>query len=260
MDVSQYLEIFIEETKEHLQTLNQEMLVLEKEPENQESINEIFRAAHSMKGMSGTMGFPKMQEFTHEMENVFSDIRAQKITVTADLVDILFKGLDALSKYLDNIIESSNEGDDDNSGLIAQLKEFANPNKKAAPVTEKKKAEPVVAEVTETLDAYKAGRIEVAEYEERAINKAYSIGKKVYGVTVYIQETCILKAARAFLVFKLLEEFGDIIKSVPSAQDIEDEKFDYDFSIFLVTSDSAEKVEKAIKNVSEIKDVYIGVI
>ena len=118
MDVSQYLEIFIEETKEHLQSLNEQLLVLEKEPENKETINEIFRAAHSLKGMAGTMGYKRMQKLTHDMENVFQEIRNDKMKVSSTLVDGLFRGLDALEGYLDNIINTQDEGTNDNQDLI----------------------------------------------------------------------------------------------------------------------------------------------
>ena len=121
MDVSQYLEIFIEETKEHLQSLNQHLLILEKEPENENTINEIFRAAHSLKGMAGTMGYKRMQRLTHDMENVFSEIRNGKMKVTSDLVDVLFKGLDALEEYLGNIQSEANEGENDNEDIINAL-------------------------------------------------------------------------------------------------------------------------------------------
>ena len=109
MDVSQYLEIFVEETKEHLQSLSDNLLILEKEPENKDTINEIFRAAHSLKGMAGTMGYKRMQSLTHNMENVFSEIRNDKMKVTSELVDTLFQCLDALEAYLDNIINTQDE-------------------------------------------------------------------------------------------------------------------------------------------------------
>ena len=114
MDLSQYLEIFIDETKEHLQTLNDQVLILEAEPDNIDTVNEIFRAAHSLKGMAGTMGFKRMQRLTHDMENVFSEIRNGKMSVTPDLVDIVFKCLDAIEEYLSCIVESSDEGENDN--------------------------------------------------------------------------------------------------------------------------------------------------
>ena len=122
MDVSQYLEIFIDETKEHLQSLSDNLMVLEKEPENKDTINEIFRAAHSMKGMAGTMGYKRMQKLTHVMEDVFSEVRSDNVKVTPDLVDVLFECLTAIETYLDNIIKSADEGDNDNEELITSLK------------------------------------------------------------------------------------------------------------------------------------------
>ena len=133
MDVSQYLEIFVEETREHLQNLNEHLLILEKEPENKDTINEIFRAAHSLKGMAGTMGYKRMQNLTHNMENVFSEIRNDKMKVTSDLVDTLFQCLDALETYLDNIVNSQDEGTDDNEPIIKLLNDFLNGQTGSAP-------------------------------------------------------------------------------------------------------------------------------
>lgn len=124
MDVSQYLEIFIDETKEHLQSLNEHILILEKEPDNEDTINEIFRAAHSLKGMAGTMGYTRMQRLTHDMENVFSEIRSGNMKVSDKLVDVLFQGLDALESYLANIQETANEGTDDHEDIIKELNEI----------------------------------------------------------------------------------------------------------------------------------------
>src|SRR5574344_2143763 len=121
MDVSQYLEIFIDETKEHLQSLNDQLMIIEKEPENTETINEIFRAAHSLKGMAGTMGYKRMQHLTHDMENVFSEIRNGKMKVSPNLVDVLFRCLDALEAYLENIQNSADEGTEDNEEIISLL-------------------------------------------------------------------------------------------------------------------------------------------
>ena len=121
MDTSQYLDLFIDETKEHLQTLNEHVLILEKEPENEDTINEIFRAAHTLKGMSGTMGFARMQRLTHDMENVFSEIRNGNMKANAKLIDVLFRGLDALESYLDVISTEGNEGTEDNEDIINDL-------------------------------------------------------------------------------------------------------------------------------------------
>ncbi|WP_167956855.1 chemotaxis protein CheA [Anaerosporobacter faecicola] len=258
MDVSQYLEIFIDETKEHLQNLNEQLLILEKEPDNVNTINEIFRAAHSLKGMAGTMGYKRMQRLTHDMENVFSEIRNGKMTVGANLVDVLFQGLDALESYLSNIQETADEGTEDNEPIISELNKILQEG-----VGEKVDTQATTATATqaEPAQAHEEGAkyqdLRIADYESNAMIKAKEIGKNIYGITIYIQETCILKAARAFLVFKALEELGEVIKSYPDVQDIEDEKFEFDFSVILITESALETVKNKILNVSEIKSVYI---
>ena len=146
MDVSQYLEIFIDESNEHLQSLSDQLMILEKEPENSDTINEIFRAAHSLKGMAGTMGYKRMQNLTHDMENVFSEVRNGNMKVTSDLVDVLFQCLDALEEYVNNIQETQDEGTNDNEPIIKALNAFiASENKDAAPAEEKKEESTDVA-------------------------------------------------------------------------------------------------------------------
>ena len=263
MDVSQYLEIFIDETKEHLQNLNELLLVLEKEPEDKATINEIFRAAHSLKGMAGTMGYKRMQNLTHNMENVFSEIRNDKMKVTASLVDTLFQCLDALEAYLSNIQETSDEGTEDNEAIIKLLNEFlaTEGNIAAQPQAETQPApaaEAAPAQSAGSDDLAKYKKITLADFEMHAINEARKKGMKAYGFTVYLDPNCILKAARAFLVFKGIEEVGEVIKSDPSTQDIEDEKFELDFSVFVVSNESFDKVLGVIKNVSEVKDAVGG--
>ena len=260
MDLSQYLEIFIDETKEHLQTLNDQVLILEAEPENIDTVNEIFRAAHSLKGMAGTMGFKRMQRLTHDMENVFSEIRNGKMSVTPDLVDVVFKCLDAIEEYLGCIVETSDEGENDNEDIINTLNACLEAGgQAAAPAKEKSaaKEEKVEAETSADDDKRKFLHISIADFEKNAITEAKSQNKNVFGATVYIDENCILKAARAFLVFKGVEAVGEIIKSVPGVQDIEDEKFEFDFSMLIITDKSLEEVQKIIANVSEIKEVVI---
>lgn len=259
MDVSQYLEIFLDETNEHLQNLNTQILTLEQEPDNMDTINEIFRAAHSLKGMAGTMGYKRMQTLTHDMENVFSEVRNGNITVKANMIDILFQCLDALEEYNANIRESADEGTNDNEPLIKQLNAIlkGGAEQEAAPAkTEKPAAQP---ETAEDAGNQKWQEMKLGDSERTVIAEALHQGKKAYGMTVKVQEACILKAARAFLVFKAVEEFGEIIYSNPSAQDIEDEKFDLEFSLIVVTDESLDKVLQAVRGVSEIEDVTGGI-
>ncbi|MCR5267371.1 MAG: chemotaxis protein CheA [Lachnospiraceae bacterium] len=259
MDVSQYLEIFLDETSEHLQSLSDQLMILENEPENEDTINEIFRAAHSLKGMAGTMGYKRMQNLTHDMENVFSEVRNGKMKVSSHLIDVLFQALDALEEYKNTIQETQDEGTNDNEAIIKELQQIldegtgAETPAKEPEAAAEPKAEEAKASTEETDDGdQKWKSIKLQEHETGVMKEAISKGMHVYGVTVYVQETCILKAARAFLVFKALEELGEIVMSEPSAQDIEDERFDFDFSIFVVTESSYDQVKTAIMSVSEI--------
>ena len=262
MDVSQYLEIFIDETKEHLQTLSDQLMILEQEPENMETINEIFRAAHSLKGMAGTMCYTRMQRLTHDMENVFQEIRSGNMTVKPELVDVLFRGLDALEGYLANILDSADEGTEDNEDIINTLNriaEIATGKSTASAASEVKKEieeKSVSKEDNDTKAKYNS--ITISDYEKNTFDKAKSQDQNIFGITVYLQETCILKAARAFLVLKALDEMGEVIKAVPDVQDIEDEKFEYDFSLVYFTKEDKDKVKAAIENVSEVKEAVIG--
>lgn len=262
MDVSQYLEIFIEETKEHLQSLNEHLLILEKDPENENTINEIFRAAHSLKGMAGTMGYKRMQRLTHDMENVFSEIRNGKMKASSDLVDVLFRGLDALEAYLNHIQTEADEGTEDYEDIINALNDIL--NKGLGKTTVPEKEEPTVASVApqapDNSDKMKFKHLKIEEHEKKAIVKAGQIGLNVVGLTVYVQEFCVLKGARAFMVNRTLEEMGEIIKLDPCAQDLEDEKYDFDYSAIIITKESPDKLVKAASNISEIKEVVADYI
>ena len=268
MDVSQYLEIFIDETKEHLQNLNTQILELEQAPDNMDTINEIFRAAHSLKGMAGTMGYKRMQNLTHDMENVFSEVRNGAVKINASIIDTIFQCLDALEEYLENIQSSADEGTNDNENIIKALNDFLNGGGGDAAAEPAKTEEAPAAETADAAPAADAGNgdndkwksIAFSEEQSHVMAEAKKSGKNVIGLTVFVQETCILKAARAFLVYKALEELGEIIVSAPSAQDIEDEKFDFDFSMIVVTESPIDAVIKACKGVSEIGDVFGGMV
>lgn len=289
MDVGQYLEIFIDEAKEHLENLNTQIMNLEQDGENPDTINEIFRAAHSLKGMSGTMGFKRMQTLTHDMENVFSNVRDGKIKVTTGMVDVLFQCLDALEQYVSLIQETTDEGENDNEDLIKALNDLLNadPNASSNESAETMSGANTSGAEEKTLcgdsgnnagaesasndkpasladDAkHKWKKIKIGNVEKSAIEDAVKEGLHAYGISVFVQDSCLLKAARAFLVFRAIEEMGEVVLSVPSVQDIEDERFDKDFSVIVLTEEPLEKLISAIKGVSEIEDavgdtIYAG--
>jgi len=260
MDVSQYLDIFLDESKEHLQNLNTQVLALEQDAENMDTINEIFRTAHTFKGMAGTMGYKRMQNLTHDMENVFSEVRNGNIKVNAKMIDVLFKCLDALEEYVDNIQESADEGDNDNEPIIellnSMLEEKDEETEKPEPAKKKstKKTKATEKAKEEEKPDGKWNQINLKEDDEKQIEEAEKKGKNIYGLTVIVQESCLLKAARAFLVFKAIEELGEIITANPSIQDIEDERFENDFSLIVASEADIDKVTAAVKSVSEIAD------
>ena len=271
MDVSQYLDIFIDETSEHIQALSDNIMILENEPENKDTINEIFRAAHSLKGMAGTMGFKRMQHLTHDMENVFSEVRNDNIKVNSEMIDLLFNCLDAIEAYLDNVKSTSDEGTEDNEVLIKKLNAYldgsagdggndtSGDSAEAAPeeTAEEAAEESAGSEDPNGKDHYKALKLD--ENDISKIREAAESGLNIYGLTIHVQKECLLKAARAFLVFKALEDFGEILHYDPSSSDIEDEKFDLAFSC-IISSDSTdiEAMKSAVGAVSEIESVDIG--
>lgn len=252
MDVSQYLEIFLDETNEHLTNLNTRIMELESDPDNMDTINEIFRAAHSLKGMAGTMGYKRMQTLTHDMENVFSEVRNGVIKVNSEIIDVLFQCLDALEEYKDNIQGSADEGTNDNEPIIKMLNSILNGGSALA----KPAAVPETAPSKDAPDN-KWDHVVLDDSQVTVIREAQKQGKRVYGLNVMVQDSCILKAARAFLVFKAVEERGEIIVSDPSAQDVEDEKFDRDFTLIILSDAELDEIIQASKAVSEI-DRVIG--
>ena len=274
MDVSQYLDIFLDESREHLQSLNNNMLELEQNSENMDTINEIFRSAHTLKGMAGTMGFKRMQTLTHDMENVFSEVRDGNIKVNSDMIDVLFQCLDALEGYVAIIQETSDEGDNDNQPIINALNACLTgkkadaaatpaeekPAKKSAKKSTKSKAKADTKAAEEKKEGAPAPAVsmKLSEEEQKAVEDAMMANRKLYHITVTVQDTCLLKAARAFLVFKAIEDHGEVLATNPSTQDIEDEKFDFVFQILIATDGEVQPILDAIKTVSEISDA-VGV-
>lgn len=270
MDMSQYLQIFIEESKENLQALNENLLLLEAAPDDIEVVNVIFRVAHTLKGMAGTMGFAKMQLLTHSVENVLSEIRNGKLHITTEMVDIMFQCLDALENYVDQIINTSTEGDESYSNLIEQLEailkgDFKGSNVAApaqqvatAPATQQavgqktsgseKKAEKV---------AGNSPKIKFPESVEAIKNHALESGINVFKLNITLATTCMLKAARAFIVYSDLGTIGEIIYGEPSSQEIEEEKFDQEFMVVVTTDESAPRVEAIVLSVAEIEKVVL---
>lgn len=253
MDMNQYLDMFIEESKEHLQHMNDNLLTLENSPEDFNLVNEIFRVAHTLKGMAGTMGFTKIADLTHKMENVLHVIRNGEREVTTDLVDVLFECFDTLEAYTNNIIEQGSEGELDCTHIIEKLSMIE--QGKSISEDSSKDDDIIVNESTMSSEKVDNKEDEYNEYVVNVLNKAKEKGLNTLKLKITIEENCMLKSARAFIIFNRLEEYSEIIQSTPPAEDIEDEKFDLSFSLTLVTEKTVSEVREDILSISEIEKV-----
>lgn len=244
MDMNQYLEIFIEESQEHLQSLNQSLLGLETNPKDMQILNEIFRVAHTIKGMAATMGFTRMTSLTHQMENVLDDIRNGKIEVNTFTVDVLFECLDFLENAVNNIANNGEEGNAAADEIIAKLNMILKGKASAGGSVE------IAMTASPEHDIMK-----FSQYENSVVAKALAQGFNVFKVKIVLDSGCMLKAARAFIVFQTVERCGEIIKAIPKVEDIEDENFDYEFSIAIISSESEDAVKKELESISEVSQV-----
>lgn len=240
MDISQYLEIFIEESQEHLQSLNESLLGLESNPDDTKLLNEIFRVAHTLKGMSGTMGYTTMMNLTHEMENVLDAIRNGRIRVDSHIIDILFECLDYLEQSINMIANTGKE----NESNIDYLKD------KLISLLENRKSLELDLKGSNCIEDF-----EFNQYDEELARKAIAQGMRVYKLKVILSKGCMLKSARAFIVFKTLEKYAEIFKSMPKVEDIEDENFDREFKLAIISSEGTDKIKKDIEGISEVEEV-----
>ncbi|WP_379126568.1 chemotaxis protein CheW [Paenibacillus sp. sgz500958] len=247
MDMNQYLSMFIDESNDHLQSLNENMMGLEANPEDLSIVQVIFRSAHTLKGMAATMGYEDLASLTHQMENVLDLVRNSKLRMQDFIFDTLFKSLDALESMVQDIT-GGGDGKADVSSIVSSLQAIVrgeNPNAAASP-TSGAAATPAKADnLSIVLD----------EFQFSVLEQSILEGHKVLYVDVTIRKDCQLKAVRAYMVFDLLERSGEVVKSFPSVQDIEQEKFEQSFSLYYITQKDAPEIESMILNLSEIEKV-----
>lgn len=227
-----YLQVFVEEGREHVQRMNTLLLQLENEPGNTELISELFRSAHTLKGMSATMGFETMADLTHELENVLQQLRDKEMTLTSDAMDMLFKGVD----HLENMVEQAASGEEMEKAddLLAKLR---------GGETEKT----VVTAEDVSFD----------EYERSILQTSLDQGQQAYLVNVTVQESCVLKGARAYMVYEALDRAGDVVKSVPTIEELEREEFDRTFHFVTITEKDKQSIEQSLANISELELIEV---
>ncbi len=249
MEMSQYLEVFIEESKEHLQSCNDHLLELEKNPNDMRIISEIFRSAHTLKGMSATMGYDDLAKLTHQMENVLDGIRNQTISVSPILLDIIFLAVDDLEAMIQSIANGG-DGKKDVSTVVDKLKMIENgqnPNETDG------RMEVAVA----TAEPNQELTVHYDEFERTVIGQSQEQGFHTYEISISLRKDCILKAARVYMIFEVLEKIGEIIKSIPTVEQLEEEQFDQSFMVTLISTEEASEIKKKVLKVSEVEKVDI---
>ncbi len=255
MDTSQYMSMFLEESLDNLQTLNESLLELEQNPEDVDKVNEIFRVAHTIKGMAATMGFNDLAELTHKMEDVLSEFREGELRVTQDVVTVLFDCLDTLEKMVDLVQEGSDEKVDIESIMakLSYIKENGNKNQQGNVIEESNSAEVKVSH-NDSIG------LDLNEYDISVIKQAHEKGFNAVEIKVTLSENTLLKSARAFLIVKDLEDNGEILKSVPSTQDIENEEFDLELKFVLITKNTVDEILSIVNGISEVVKVEASAI
>jgi two-component system chemotaxis sensor kinase CheA len=240
MEVSQYLNVFMDECYEHLQSLNQSLLDLEKEPENNEILNTIFRAAHTLKGASATMGFNKMANVTHAMEDVLSLLRQNELAVSPEIINILFESLDVL-EVLAKGIAGGQEEDIEVAGVLQGLKKYS--------TAKIQREEPVKDERRKSLE------LRYLPDEKERISKTVAEGSTLHHLHVVLDKECLLKGARAFMILRELESQGEVIKTIPSDKELEDEKFGTEFIVGILSKKPLDKLVRFVERMLDVKEV-----
>ena len=250
MDTNQYMDMFLDESREHLQSLNDGLLSLESNPEEIDVLNEIFRNAHTLKGMSATMGYTKTAELTHDMENLLDMLRKKQLKVNGDIVDVLFKCVDSLTEMIENIGNGESEDLVDVSGLIASVNAIAKGEASPTAAADSRPEAPAAS-------AAPSKGIQLSDTDKDIIKAAKDGGMLAFSIHVELASSCLLKSARSYMVMNALDELSDVIKSVPPAEDLEQEKFDHSFDVVVVTASEKKAIEEAVSSISEIEKVDV---
>lgn len=251
MDTSQYLDLFLDESREHLQAINSSLLELEKAPDNIDLVQSIFRSAHTLKGMSATMSFERMSTLTHRMENVLDAIRNHQIAVSEHIVDLCFEALDALSQMVETIA-SGGRDEYDIQSIVENLDQLLN----------KESSESAAIQTLEGTNKENKGIKAVlkTKFEDsvlQLIDHSLSDGYFVYHINVELEEGCQLKGVRAFMVFQVMQDHGEIIWSSPEAETLQEGQFEQDFSLLLISKDDSVSIQKEAQNILEVNAVQI---
>src|SRR5690625_3461053 len=249
MDTSQYLTMFVDESKENVETLYDQLLELEKSSTDKSIIEQIFRAAHTLKGMAATMNYTHLADLTHKLENVFDAIRYDRIEVHADLMDYLLETVDYMNEMVEDIA-GGGDGVRDVSKMVQILQQI-----ESGEFAEGK--DTTTVEEQETLGN---NDLQLDEFQWTVLKESKEQNFESYEINISLSETCLLKGVRAFMVFEILEKSGEVIHTLPSVDDIEEENFESEFTVVFITKEDIKEIEAKLHKVSEIENVTVNVV
>ncbi|WP_029408780.1 chemotaxis protein CheW, partial [Treponema pedis] len=264
--MSDYLDInneellkdFFSEAEQQVETLESNVLVIEQNPNDRNAIDEIFRAAHTLKGGSATVEMTELSQFTHAMEDLLDAIRSGFVEVTGQTVDILLKSIDIIKLML-NARASRNIYSDDVSGIVAQLRSFI-PEKKGAQKQAKQAApKPAAVQPVKQTPAPSSSGLQLtdyfSEYEILELNETVQKGENLYAVTVKFDESNLMNSVGGIQVFAALKQQGSVLKTVPDFDALYEDVF-HETVVYFISS-SANK--NAVENAGFISDVTLSV-
>jgi two-component system chemotaxis sensor kinase CheA len=239
-----YREIFLSESQEYLKNISNCLVKLEQKPSDLNSLNEIFRCTHTLKGMSATMGFEKITLLSHLMEDLLDELRSQKRTVTSGIIDSLLSSTDILEQLIQDV----------------RLKQDSNINISLCLEGLKKLLSEDAVSPEEEITLADIDSIGLNEIGQNRLKQAKEKGLNVFKLKVLIDKNCAMKEARAFLVLTHLKRMGEVIQSVPAMEDLKkDRRMEQSFiSAIFSTEEDQETVRQGLLNISEIEEVSLA--
>ena len=251
-DNSVYRTLFFEETDDHLQQLNDHVLALESNPQDTALLNDIFRSAHTLKGMAATMGYDVMTQLTHKMENIFELFKTATLSVTSDSISLIFKCLDRLSELVEDLREEKELQPNQITDLLLELDqvEQQSQNQSDQQHSETTTSDTPLAQLSLAFEQLDSSDLFVIEQAVAGDYHAFSIA-------VRLEKDSMLKGPRAFLIMEKLEQSGDILHTEPSAEQLEEGDFDSDFRLVYLTQNELAEVQKNIASNSEIEEFRV---
>ena len=248
MDASEFKDVFAAEAHEYIQALNQDLLRLESNPNDRAALNDMFRAAHSLKGMSGTMGYQELADFTHQIESLLDLLRIGELTATESVVNTMFSAIDSLQNLLEKtLLEEELPDLEEVTAELRHLIQQRNNLESNLHQQGSKEQSKMEAQID----------IELEDFDLEVVRAAKKEGYLPYKVVVRLLPKTLMKSVRAYTVFQALENIGTIIKSNPPAQELEDEKFDQEFALVLLTKRDADTIKNTVERISEIEHVAV---